>query len=172
MNTDSNDDDGANEGETVRRERKERQERQDKAFAAMKEAVKEYAEAAYGKGWFAGWEEGFSDGWAAALDTLKKKEEAGRTSRFPVAPGADSRARAHLGRPKRLSSYEIVRNYIEANPGKRGVEIATALSAELPERTVRTALHRLRGAKIANVEGRWYVTGATPAPPPRLLEEE
>jgi hypothetical protein len=49
---------------------------------------------------------------------------------------------------------------ITAHPGRRGVDIANEFSRApqpLPERTVRTALHRLKNAKkIMPVAGLWY----------------
>jgi hypothetical protein len=55
---------------------------------------------------------------------------------------------------------------IKARPGRRGVEIANEFATATPpllERTVRTALFRLKGdGDIVAVENRWYATDAAP----------
>jgi hypothetical protein len=74
-------------------------------------------------------------------------------------------------------SNDLVLAYITGNPGKRGVEIAQHFADSLPmllERTVRTALHRLKiSRKILNVDGRWYTAEQSlPHQQRSLLETE
>jgi hypothetical protein len=59
------------------------------------------------------------------------------------------------------TAADIVYTFIKDNPGKTGVEIVRGLEdsgLEIHERTVRTALFRLKRDKIAAVENRWYTT--------------
>jgi hypothetical protein len=71
------------------------------------------------------------------------------------------------------TGMERVHLFIIAHPGLRGVEIADAFaksSAPLPERTVRTALHRLKPGRVRIVDGRWYDAKSAPADPqPQLI---
>jgi hypothetical protein len=76
--------------------------------------------------------------------------------------------------PLTPTANDLVHQFIYENPGKRGIEIANSFKQavfRLPERTVRTALHRLKTAtppKIKIVDGRWYPTEATSAEPQQL----
>jgi hypothetical protein len=68
--------------------------------------------------------------------------------------------------------------WIKANPGHRGYRIANEFAAAqppLPERTVRTALFRLKGeGKIVSVDNRWYAREAAPVrrPPVSIGEPD
>lgn len=56
------------------------------------------------------------------------------------------------------NAQDEVLSYIQTHPGLRGVEIADAFD-DRPERTIRTALHRLKKTtppKIQIVEGKWF----------------
>jgi hypothetical protein len=56
------------------------------------------------------------------------------------------------------SDMAIVLEVIRKHPGLSGIEIVRMLDDEVNERTVRTALHRLRHAKklIENQDGKWF----------------
>ncbi len=61
------------------------------------------------------------------------------------------------------TAAEIVYAYIKERPGKTGVEIVRGLEEigmGIHERTVRTALFRLKQDKIAAVQNRWYTIEA------------
>ena len=64
--------------------------------------------------------------------------------------------------PRAGSDQLKVYNVITGFPGQRGVEIYAHLQHEVEERTVRTALHRLkkRGAIFQN-DGKWYAAQKT-----------
>jgi hypothetical protein len=154
------------------------------ALATYVEAVKQH----HGE---VRWGEGFNDGWEAAqehYEALQKKVESEMRKRVAGAAIAISATAPMPSRPTILgqiesivpppvmpTAAELVEQYISENPGKRGVEIANNFEKHafrLPERTVRTALHRLKKAeKIKIVDGRWYAAEAAPADPQLTLKE-
>lgn len=73
-------------------------------------------------------------------------------------PHHDSETRATISKPAADVVYEV----IEQHPGLTGVEIVRHLQkvgTPINERTIRTALFRLKVDKIASVKGRWYTKG-------------
>jgi hypothetical protein len=59
--------------------------------------------------------------------------------------------------PRDGSDQSKVLTTIRQHPGMRGVDVVKALDGEVEERTVRTALHRLRrGNAIVQKEGKWH----------------
>jgi hypothetical protein len=157
-------------------------------------ALAAHVGAATQQSWTGGWDQGFSDGWEAANKYFREQAEkewavrtaeqyipypSAQTSTFNNIIASSWHGHNHLdvhpylhnlsSETRDPTANALVLIYITENPGQRGVEIATAFVGRLPERTVRTALHRLKGAgKIRNVDGRWYTPEATPADP---LEE-
>ena len=76
-----------------------------------------------------------------------------------LASGGNQPKAPHKGRGRKAQAPKLVVSVIEANPGLRGVEVVRKIQEqeEVHERTVRTALRRLRGAGvIAQREGKWY----------------
>lgn len=148
--------------------------------AAFLDALKVHLKATRDDAWFRGWDKGFTEGWRAAAEHFAQAAEAKRSAHLPPAPPAQTEE----GFQPLLSDVESVLEgstaadkvlaLIEANPGLRGVEIANRLSSIMLERTVRTALHRLRNTrvlnrKIRNVGGKWYTLLAAPADPQSSL---
>ncbi|MGJ0533546.1 hypothetical protein [Methylocystis sp.] len=125
-----------------------------------------------------GWEEGFLAGWGGAMkhfqdEAQKKAREAAMGAKPPQPPENRGHLYSRLhdlladsggtstARPPAIIT---VQRFIRRNPGLRGVEIAAALAKSFPERTVRTALHRLKTAGHIRIEeGRWHPV--TPTPP-------
>lgn len=129
---------------------------------------------------------GFLDGWKAGrvdiFDEFKKQFSDNKSSTPPATlstqpvppPVADV---TYTPMRVEVSANDRVLRVIETNPGLRGYEIAQLLGrppGSMRERTVRTALHRLKKAvppKIKIVDGRWYAADAAPADPqPSLME--
>jgi hypothetical protein len=148
------------------------------ALAAYEEAIREQAS-------FLGWDQGFSVGWKAATKYFQEEAEKAREAMksAPLAAQRTASLSAHNlflpfgvddGVAPSSGARVIVERYIKANPGLRGVDIAKALSSSLPERTVRTALHRLKVAgRIKTVDGRWYAgEAAPPDPQPQAKEND
>lgn len=168
-----------------------------KAAAAVTESEKQFFEVFYShanalkdQAFLSGWEKGFSSGWTAATqhfqEEAQKAREAAMAARPPQPPqppqGGTSYRLIHqlLRSPTdgasatAHSAISVVRRFIKRNQGLRGVEIAKALSDSLPERTVRTALHRLKvSGRIKNVNGGWwYVNHAMPNSQPQTEEDD
>ena len=114
-----------------------------------------------------GYDQGFNAGWDAAvrrftavLDTSKPRQEPPPSIDPPIAMHATLTAD-----PEDQTIKDLVLSSILRRPGQRGVEIVTALRAaghDANERTVRTALHRLKVAlKIKVEDGKWYPVDQT-----------
>jgi len=156
-------DDPSEQADFAAKERAEHAARVKAASDALGAALKEYAQALREQGWFLGWDKGFTDGWEAASKHFTTAAEASRKSRIPPAPPPQAGVLplASVGQDA-ATATEKVYAFIEGNPGLRGVEIAERFAPVMLERTVRTALHRLRDKKIKNVGGRWYTIAAAP----------
>ncbi len=142
------------------------------------EAFAEYTRAAKNHSWFVGWRHGFSSGWDAAKEHFMAQVEKQHTAIPPVPPPPPQTNKTPQGlmpiqKPGSPPAVVLVFRFIAANPGQRGVEIAQSLEGQLPERTVRTALHRLKTAeRIQIVDGLWYVAQAAAAnPKPREKDD-
>lgn len=112
----------------------------------------------------AAWREGFHHGWTSYKawfeEQIAKMRETANPQPTTPHQGNPINLDVEFKRPP-TSTRDAVLNFISANPGQKGVQIASALSDWAPERTVRTTLHRLKVAqKIQVVEGRWYVFDA------------
>jgi hypothetical protein len=82
---------------------------------------------------------------------------------FVTPTGLAAVAEMKVGAPAGKTAAEIVYTYIKDYPGNTGVEIVRGLEAiglTIHERTIRTALFRLKKDKITLVDGRWYTTEA------------
>lgn len=151
------------------------------AYAELSKAITEYASKVRRRGWSQGWDQGWDEGWEAGRKSVIEHFQKGLSEKPTPAPPPPPPPPPLRGEPPRLSllsaagrpAAENVFNYIEKFPGRRGVQIADALSNVFPERTVRTALHRLKNKKIRIVNGRWYTIEAAPADSQNtLLKEE
>lgn len=102
-----------------------------------------------------GYDYGFNAGWDAAV---RRIASAGTQKPDNLSPPSlvDLDASAKDDPPAR----EVVLRLIQENPGLRGMELVAAAAragSPLNERTIRTALHRLRAAeRIRNDDGKWY----------------
>ena len=106
--------------------------------------------------------ESYARGWRDAIAELQAKAP----NLAPINPLADKRGNGvHVdskprqrGRPEKAIS--LVQNEIVGEPGLRGVDIVRSLEKKgtpVGDRTVRSALRRLKGAKIAwQRSGKWY----------------
>ena len=174
------------------------------AGKALMSAIITYVEAVKKHHGFTRWREGFDQGWAASREYLREevKKSFEKELRANVGTGSlgigdmghqmgggvSAHTDANMGMmtwvpaapappPTMPTANELVLQFIHENPGRRGVEIAAHFHEyvfRLPERTVRTALHRLkmmRPAKIKIVDGRWYAAEAAPADPQLSLKE-
>jgi hypothetical protein len=139
----------------------------------FRDSFTQFIDAALEYGSVTGWLQGFDRGWDAAFEYLKTPmsdvKAAAIKSHQPDKPVQPPLPLMFLGpdADKDITAADVVYDYIRANPGKRGVEIATAMEERvppIPERTVRTALHRLRhqAEKIKNVDGKWYAADHDP----------
>ncbi len=130
-------------------------------------------------------EAAYKRGWDDACEAMKEAADSVQASRL-VPPDASHTSVSstythtiahalvmtpHHGRTGRPASAAIVvvEDCINASPGKKGVEVVKAVQLvdpTIPERTVRTALRRLKlNKKIWQRSGLWY-----PKPQPRLRD--
>ena len=108
--------------------------------------------------------ESYARGWADAIDALKASAPqiaAEKETREDTGNGADSDSkpvvRVQRGRPEKAIS--LVRDAILTEPGLRGVDIVRVLERNgtpVSDRTVRSALRRLRGKVIWQRKHKWY----------------
>jgi hypothetical protein len=102
---------------------------------------------------------GFNDGVRAAMKAVKGLRPAPQRD-SEAGNGADVLAAPQPTRQLRENSDQMkVLNAIRAKPGMRGVEILSWLEAQgtkVHERTLRTALARLKNNFIEQREERWY----------------
>lgn len=132
---------------------------------ALEKARVEASQALFDYAWESGWSAGYDQGWEAAFEHLRKQEAEMRTAAKAERPRSPAPPRgAQLPLPivtRNLTASDMVFLFIKENPGQRGVDIANhfgAMSPPIPERTIRTALHRLKtfARKIMITEGKWY----------------
>jgi hypothetical protein len=106
-----------------------------------------------------GWDQGFKAGWEAHVEHMTRvfaEQAASRPSAIaPSAPPAPVSSK--IDQP---TAKDLVLQIISDQPGLRGIDIVNELGkgvTPVAERSVRTALHRLKRArKIKNMSGRWY----------------
>lgn len=131
--------------------------------------------------------DGFRSGWEEAFRAMAQvaAEKAGRDA--PENFSVPQIRFAEDDAPPRLVSvdedeehgpsvHDAVYSLIKQRPGLRGVELISILRKDrehVHERTVRTALYRLKKAgKIRVVDGRWYTPRNLPPDPLSLSIEE
>lgn len=131
---------------------------------AMNEAQEQYENAVWQAAWDRGHQQGWAEGYAYAFWVM----EQARTQQ-PAAPQPPARAEPPTPPPLEeeepsTSAQDTVWQIVQQQPGLRGVEIVTATEAAgkpVKERTVRTALHRLKkDGLIVNHNERWYTPEA------------
>lgn len=127
-----------------------------------------YEDSAWAAAYSAGRNDAWSAAWRAGYDyAMRVAQEAMRLAPSnPPKQEVSSRPAAPpnlAGQKEKPTAAEIVLELIASRPGLRGVEIVAIvqrLEEPLKERTVRTALHRLKAAeKIKSEAERWYVVG-------------
>lgn len=122
--------------------------------------------------WAAGYRQGRVDTWREAWDAgydyamkaveaaMRRQQQQGPRPTPTPAPEATQTPPPSMETGQlKLTANEIVLQIIRNNPGLLGIEIigrAQKLQEPLKERTVRTALHRLKDDKIENRDRRWY----------------
>jgi hypothetical protein len=150
------------------------------AFSAVMDALTTYVAALKQHHGFIQWRQGFSQGWDAHRDHIEKMAAELRDNANIAGLAALSSNNLNAGIPPSPPSLapkanDLVHQFVQENPGLRGVEIADHFSKavwRLPERTTRTSLRRLRIArKLKIVEGGWYASEASPADPQLALKE-
>jgi hypothetical protein len=113
-----------------------------------------------------GFEQGFKAGWEAHVEHMTRvfaEQAAARPSTAaPTPPAAPARKMpTKLDQP---TAKELVLQVITERPGLRGVDIVKELNkgvTPVAERSVRTALHRLKRArKIKVLRSGWYTVEA------------
>jgi hypothetical protein len=140
-------------------------------IASMRTALKQFEDAIFAKGYREGREAGrkeldeqlntLGDSLKQVADNLQQTLAKAMAKRA-AAQAAVQRApqEAASGEP---TAMDHVLFYVTMNPGQRGVDIADALGSipqPIGERTVRTALFRLRHSKkLMRVGDRWYTAG-------------
>lgn len=115
--------------------------------------------------WAAAWDRGHQQGWREGYQYALWQMEQARAQ----VPVASTPPRAEPETPPILTedddtptAQDTVYKAVGAKPGMRGVDIVAAV-APIKERTVRTALHRLKkDGLIVNVDERWYLPEAAP----------
>lgn len=126
----------------------------------------------------AGFDAGFNAGWDACtrrLTATMAAQAEQKPPEPPTPPPQQKPAALSFNFDERTSNNDIVLQAITNAPGLRGVELVgmmdnTAFS--IPERTVRTCLHRLKKlGKIISVEGRWYTKEAADAEMNRIINK-
>lgn len=141
------------------------------ARGVMFDAMKRFEEHVFRASWNQGYERGWEAGYNMALQRMRELADLRQAPPSPPGPVAQTPTTA-LPSP---TAAELIFGIISASPGLRGVEIVERTSAageSVKERTVRTALHRLKmSGKIVNVDERWYLPDAAPEPKQELPME-
>lgn len=128
------------------------------------EAMKDLEAKSYNRGFYEGWE-ACNERWRQMLNEATQQTQA---TALAASEGAASQAneRAFLGeaRQGQAKASDVVLGIIKERPGLRGIEIVNAAGESgqaIHERTVRTALHRMkRDGRIKNLGGRWFTADA------------
>jgi hypothetical protein len=123
---------------------------------AVLDAMKEWEAASYRRGFDEGWK-ACNDGWLKMLNEATQKREAAATEVPAEVPNGEFGGESRVSQAR---ASDVVLNIIKERPGLRGIEIVKATGGAGPaihERTVRTALHRMKRDKLIKVlDGRWY----------------
>lgn len=140
---------------------------QAEARRAAVEAIKALEQAAFRRAFH----EGFMAGWDAGQKRIREMMAEAAPKPAMTAELVPERAAvlplfAEEPTLPTVRAADAVGDIIRANPGIRGVDIVkAAASAGQPilERTVRTALYRMkRDRRIKNLGGKWYAADAAP----------
>jgi len=125
-------------------------------FSAMGELEKTLYGVGYDDGFNAGWDAAWRR-FSALTQTAPRPEPTEQTvGQPPELPKAFQESE--------LPTMTVVLEIVKSKPGLRGIEIidaAKVAGTPLKERTVRTALHRLKeNESIRNLDGRWFVAAS------------
>lgn len=136
------------------------------AKTVMSDALARYEDRIWQAAWDRGHQQGWQEGYQYALWML---EQARNRAAHEPPPRAEPPAAPPIieeDGEESPSTQEAVLRMVTAMPGLRGVEIVEKLhlsGVQAKERTVRTALHRLKNAqKIRNKDERWFPAGMVP----------
>jgi hypothetical protein len=111
------------------------------------------------------YQRGYADGLRAAASAIKKLRHPHQNGTVTDEPATEEASPLALDSPspkpklRENSDQFRVLQAIRNQAGMRGIEIVRAITAaghNIHERTVRTALSRLKGAYIEQREDRWY----------------
>jgi hypothetical protein len=125
--------------------------------------------------WAIAWDRGYAQGWREGYQYALWQIEQARNQVVQATPDALAAKRPAPEAALPLdededgsgpTAQETVLRIVKTMPGLRGVDIvqkAAENGRPVKERTVRTALHRLKNAdEIVNVNERWYTPDAAP----------
>ena len=135
------------------------------AKTVMTDAIERYEQRVWSAAWDRGHQQGWREGYNYALWQIEQARAQVPTAQQPprVEPEA---APPLIEDDDEPTAQETVLRIVKAMPGLRGVDIvqkAAEGGRPVKERTVRTALHRLKNAdEIVNVNERWYTPDAAP----------
>lgn len=132
------------------------------------DAMKEWEAASHRRGFDEGWK-ACNDHWLKLLNEATQKTQAGALTTTTEAAQVAALDFENDVRGGHAKASDAVMSIIRDRPGLRGIEIVKAaadVGQAIHERTVRTALHRMkRDGLIKNLEGRWFATGRDPDGP-------
>lgn len=128
---------------------------------AVVDAVDRYQQTVWNAAYDRGHQQGWREGYNYALWQIEQAR-----AQVPVAstpPRAEPEPAPIITEEDDTpSAQETVLKAVAAKPGMRGVEVVAAV-APIKERTVRTALHRLKkDGQIVNINERWFLPDAAP----------
>lgn len=132
------------------------------AKTVMTDALQRYEDRVWQAAWDRGHQQGWQEGYSYALWKLAEQARTNAAVQAPprTEPPAAPPIIEEEGEDSGPSTQEAVLRMVLAVPGLRGVEVVEKLhlsGVQAKERTVRTALHRLKNAhKIKNVGERWF----------------
>ncbi len=132
---------------------------------AVIEAMREWEAASYRRGFDEGWK-ACNDHWLKLLSEATQKTQAGALTTTTEAAHVAGLDFGNEVRASPAKASDAVMSIIRDRPGLRGIEIVKAaaeVGQAIHERTVRTALHRMkRDRLIRNLEGRWFAADHDP----------
>ena len=132
---------------------------------AVIEAMREWEAASHRRGFGEGWA-ACNDHWLKLLNEATQKTQAGALTITNEAVHVAALGFGTEVRAGYVKASDAVMNIVRGRPGLRGIEIVKAaaeVGQAIHERTVRTALHRMkRGGLIKILEGRWFAADRDP----------
>jgi hypothetical protein len=139
------------------------------------DSIERFQEAVWAAGYRQGRNDAWPEAWNAGYDTalqaveaaMRREQQAAPRPAPTFAPDQNQTPPGMEAGAVKPTASEVVLQIIRNNPGLLGVEIigrAQKMHDYMKERTVRTALHRLKeDEKIANREKRWFLVEGSAA---------